>query len=170
MSAGRKRTGGLLRVRARANYLRAESLLPLTGLPAAEGSARPAARGRAERGMDGCVDRLRARAARCDPGECRSRRSFSMPGYASVNGVPGLRGIAGSIAGNERGGQVIIDTNVGVFHWPTQFPRPAGTGAPQGEHLLEAHGRRAADRLARLGDQDPRWRNPRASGMAPAHR
>ena len=48
---------------------------------------------------------------------------FQHAGFASVDGVPGLRGIAGSIAGNERGGQVVIDTHAGVFHWPTQFPR-----------------------------------------------
>jgi uncharacterized protein (TIGR02099 family) len=47
---------------------------------------------------------------------------FQHAGVASVGSMPGVRGIAGSIAGNEGGGQVTIDTGNGVFHWPTQFP------------------------------------------------
>ena len=58
------------------------------------------------------------------PWRMHVQAKFQHAGYASLNGVPGLRGMAGSIAGNERGGQVIIDTNAGVFHWPTQFPHP----------------------------------------------
>jgi uncharacterized protein (TIGR02099 family) len=115
--------GSLLRVDARADYLRAESLLPLTGfLPQKE--LRDRLREVAPSGEWKDVSIALERAQLDAPWRMHVQAKFQHAGYASVNGVPGLRGIAGSIAGNERGGQVIIDTNVGVFHWPTQFPHP----------------------------------------------
>jgi len=115
--------GGLLRVRARADYLRAESLLPLTGfLPQKE--LRDRLRAVAPSGEWRDVSIALERGQLDAPWQMNVQAKFQHAGYASVNGVPGLRGIAGSIAGNERGGQLIIDTNVGIFHWPTQFPHP----------------------------------------------
>src|SRR5258708_553654 len=58
------------------------------------------------------------------PWRMHMQAKFQHAGYASVQGVPGLRGISGSITGNESGGQIAIDTRAGVFHWPAQFPRP----------------------------------------------
>jgi uncharacterized protein (TIGR02099 family) len=115
--------GGLLNVRGRADYLRAESLLPLTGfLPQKE--LRDRLREVAPSGEWTDMSIALERAQLEDPWRMHVQAKFQHAGLASVNGVPGIRGIAGSIAGNERGGQVIIDTNVGVLHWPTQFPHP----------------------------------------------
>jgi uncharacterized protein (TIGR02099 family) len=50
--------------------------------------------------------------------------TFQRAGYAAVGAAPGLRGLAGSIAGNESGGHVYIDTNVAEFNWPAQFAKP----------------------------------------------
>jgi len=114
---------GLLNVRAHANYLRAESLLPLTGfLP--QKDLRDRLREIAPSGEWTDVSIAFERAQFAEPWRMHVQAKFQHAGLASVHGVPGLRGVAGSIAGNERGGQVTIDTNVGVFHWPTQFPHP----------------------------------------------
>ena len=114
--------GGLLAVRASANYLRAESLLPLTGfLP--QKDLRNRLRALAPSGEWTDVAIAFERAQVTEPWRMQVQAKFRHAGLAAVNGVPGVRGIAGSIAGNERGGRVIIDTQAGVFHWPTQFPR-----------------------------------------------
>jgi uncharacterized protein (TIGR02099 family) len=114
--------GGLLSVRGRANYLRAETLLPLTAfLP--QKDLRGRLREIAPSGEWTEVSIAFERTQLQDPWHMQVQAKFQHAGYASVDGVPGLRGIAGSIAGNERGGQVTIDTHAGVFHWPTQFPR-----------------------------------------------
>jgi len=113
---------GLLSVRASANYLRAETLLPLTGfLP--QKDLRDRIREIAPSGewTDTSIAFERGKVA--DPWRMQVQAKFQRAGYASVGGSPGLRGVAGSIAGNESGGQVIIDSNVAVFHWPTQFPQ-----------------------------------------------
>ncbi len=122
-AAWRETPGGLLNVRGRANYLRAESLLPLTGfLP--QKALRDRLREIAPSGEWTDVSIALERAQLTDPWRMHVQAKFQHAGYAAVNGVPGLRGIAGSIAGNERGGQVIIDTRAGIFHWPAQFPHP----------------------------------------------
>jgi uncharacterized protein (TIGR02099 family) len=112
---------GLLNMRVHANYLRAETLLPLTGfLPQKE--VRERLRDIAPSGEWTDTSIEFERAAPADPWRLHVAAKFQHAGVASVGGVPGVRGVAGSIAGNESGGQVIIDTTNGVFHWPTQFP------------------------------------------------
>jgi uncharacterized protein (TIGR02099 family) len=113
---------GLLNVHFRADYLRAESLLPLTGL-LPQKDLRDRLREAAPSGEWTDVAIAFERTQLDEPWRMHMQAKFQHAGVASVNGVPGVRGIAGSIAGNERGGQVIIDTNPGVFHWPAQFPR-----------------------------------------------
>ncbi|SRR5579859_1346655 len=116
--------GGLLNVRAHANYLRVETLLPLTAfLP--QRDLRDRLRELAPSGewTDTSIALRRDRVG--DPWRMQVQAKFQHAGYASVGGVPGIRGVAGSFAGNERGGHVIIDTNGGVFHWPGQFSQPA---------------------------------------------
>jgi uncharacterized protein (TIGR02099 family) len=112
---------GLKNVRVHASYLRAESLLPLTGF-LRQKDLRDRLRELAPSGewtdVAFAVERTQVDA----PWRMQVQAKFQHAGYASVNGVPGLRGIAGSIDGTERGGHVTIDTNLGVFHWPTQFP------------------------------------------------
>jgi uncharacterized protein (TIGR02099 family) len=114
---------GPLSVHARADYLRAETLLPLTGfLPQKE--LRDRLREIAPSGEWTDTSIAFERAALEAPWRMQVQAKFQHAGYASVKGVPGMRGISGSIAGNESGGQVVIDTRAGVFHWPAQFPRP----------------------------------------------
>ena len=112
---------GLLSVRVRADYLRAETLLPLTGfLP--QKDLRDRLREIAPSGEWTDTSIAFERATLEAPWRMHVRAKFQHAGYASVHGVPGLRGISGSIAGNESGGHVAIDTPAGVFHWPAQFP------------------------------------------------
>jgi uncharacterized protein (TIGR02099 family) len=114
---------GLLNVRARASYLRAETLLPLTGfLPQKDLRERLHQIAPSGEWRDTAI--AFERRAVAEPWRMQVQAKFQHAGYASFDGVPGVRGIAGTIAGNESGGQVTIDTNVGVFHWPTQFPHP----------------------------------------------
>ena len=113
---------GLLNVRASATYLRAESLLPLTGL-LPQKDLRERLHEIAPSGEWTEVAIAFERAQVTEPWRMHVQAKFQHAGLASVNGVPGVRGIAGSIAGNERGGQVTIDTSLAAFHWPTQFPR-----------------------------------------------
>jgi uncharacterized protein (TIGR02099 family) len=113
---------GLLNMRVHANYLRAETLLPLTGvLPQKE--LRERLRDIAPSGEWTDTSIEFERAAPEDPWRLHVAAKFQNAGVASVGGVPGVRGVAGSIAGNERGGQIVIDTANAVFHWPSQFPR-----------------------------------------------
>jgi uncharacterized protein (TIGR02099 family) len=115
--------GGLLNVRTHADYLRIETLLPLTGfLP--QKDLRDRLRELAPSGewTDTSIALQRDRVS--DPWRMQVQAKFQHAGYASVGGMPGIRGVDGSIAGNERGGHVIIDTHIGVFHWPGQFPQP----------------------------------------------
>ncbi|MDP9010119.1 MAG: TIGR02099 family protein [Pseudomonadota bacterium] len=114
---------GLLNVHTHADYLRIETLLPLTGfLP--QKDLRERLREIAPSGEWTDTSFALERDRVDDPWRMQVQAKFQHAGYASVDGVPGIRGIAGSIAGNERGGQVIIDTNVGVLHWPAQFHQP----------------------------------------------
>ena len=114
---------GLLDVRVSASYLRAETLLPLTGfLP--QRDLRDRLREFAPSGEWSDTYFALARNQVGEPWRMQVQAKFQRAGFAAVKGVPGLRGIAGSIAGNERGGEVVIDTQVGVFNWPAQLPHP----------------------------------------------
>jgi uncharacterized protein (TIGR02099 family) len=113
---------GLLNMRVHADYLRAETLLSLTGfLP--KKALRERLRDIAPSGEWTDTSIEFERAAPADPWRMHVAAKFQQAGVASLGGVPGVRGVAGSISGNESGGQVIIDTSNGVFHWPSQFPR-----------------------------------------------
>jgi uncharacterized protein (TIGR02099 family) len=115
--------GGLLDVSAQASYLRAETLLPLAGfLP--QKDIRERLREVAPTGE--WTDAMVAlkRDAIADPWQMQVHAKFTRAGFAPVGGSPGLRGVSGSIAGNESGGHLYIDTNVAVFNWPAQFPHP----------------------------------------------
>jgi uncharacterized protein (TIGR02099 family) len=121
--AWEENASGLMNMRARADYLRVETVLPLTGfLP--QKDLRDRLREIAPSGewTDTSIGFERSQAG--DPWRMQVQAKFQHAGYASFGGVPGIRGVAGSIAGNESGGHVAIDTSTGVFHWPTQFPQP----------------------------------------------
>ena len=49
---------------------------------------------------------------------------FHEVGFAPVGRAPGLRGLTGTIAGTEAGGNVTLDTHTAVFNWPLQFAQP----------------------------------------------
>jgi uncharacterized protein (TIGR02099 family) len=113
---------GLLNMRVHADYLRAETLLPLTGfLPQKELRERLLDIAPSGEWTDTSI--AFERAAASDPWRMHVAAKFQHAGVGSVNGVPGVRGVAGSIAGNESGGQIVIDTANGVFHWQSQFPK-----------------------------------------------
>ena len=114
---------GLLNARARANYVRVETLLPLMGfLPQKDLRERLREIAPSGEWSDTAISFERDKVG--DPWRMQVRAKFQRAGYAAVGVLPGIRGIAGSIEGNESGGHVIIDTNVGVFHWPAQFQQP----------------------------------------------
>ncbi len=114
---------GLLELRASASYLRADTLLPLTGL-LPQKAVRERLGDFAPTGewIDTVVALSRHTAA--DPWRLQVRAKFRDVGFAPVGRVAGLRGLTGSIAGNEYGGRVDIDTRSAVFTWPTQFSQP----------------------------------------------
>ena len=119
----RSTAAGLLDLHARASYLRADSLLPLAGL-LPDKELRDRLRELAPTGewMDTAIALARSTAA--DPLRLQVQAKFRDVGFAPVGRAPGLRGLTGSIAGNESGGHVTIDTQTAVFSWPAQFPRP----------------------------------------------
>jgi uncharacterized protein (TIGR02099 family) len=112
---------GLLDLRASASYLRADTLLPLGGLlPQKE--IRDRLREIAPTGewIDTAV--AMARDTVNDPWHLEVKAKFRNVGFAPVGRAPGLRGLSGTIAGNETGGQVNLDTRTAVFSWPAQIP------------------------------------------------
>jgi uncharacterized protein (TIGR02099 family) len=114
---------GLLDLRASASYLRADTLLPFTGL-LPDKSLRERLGEIAPTGewMDTAVAMSRNSAA--DPWRLQVQAKFQGVGFAPLGGAPGLRGLTGTITGNESGGHVNIDTRTAVFSWPAQFRQP----------------------------------------------
>jgi uncharacterized protein (TIGR02099 family) len=115
--------GGLVDLQARASYLRADALLPLTGL-LPDKEVRDRLREIAPTGEWIDTSIAMARNTSGDPWRMQIHGKFRDVGFAPVGRAPGLRGLSGSIAGNERGGQVTIDTHTALFTWPGQFLQP----------------------------------------------
>ncbi|MDP9090515.1 MAG: TIGR02099 family protein [Pseudomonadota bacterium] len=114
---------GLLSVHTRASYLRAETILPLMGfVPQKELRNRLRELAPSGEWTDATLAVERDQVGQ--PWRMQVQAKFQHAGFAGVRGLPGLRGITGSIGGNELGGHIVIDTSSGVFHWPTQLPRP----------------------------------------------
>jgi uncharacterized protein (TIGR02099 family) len=114
---------GLLDLRARASYLRADTLLPFVGL-LPDRRVRDRLREIAPTGewMDTLI--ALARTSATDPWRLQVQAKFRNVGFAPVGHSPGLRGLTGTIAGTESGGHVNIDTHSAVFLWPGQFSQP----------------------------------------------
>jgi uncharacterized protein (TIGR02099 family) len=114
---------GLLELRARASYLRADSLLPLTGL-LPQKDLRERLRDIAPTGewSDAYLELVRDAAA--DPWRMQVQATFRGVGYAPFGRAPGFRGITGSIYGNQNGGRVDLDTQGALVAWPGQWPQP----------------------------------------------
>jgi uncharacterized protein (TIGR02099 family) len=121
----RRSDAGLLDLRASASYLRADTLLPLSGLLPNK-DVRDRLREIAPTGewMDTAIALARNTAG--DPWRLQVQAKFRDVGFAPVGRAPGLRGLTGSIAGNESGGDLTIDTHTAVFTWPAQFLQPVG--------------------------------------------
>jgi uncharacterized protein (TIGR02099 family) len=114
---------GLLDLRARASYLRADTLLPLSGL-LPDRAVRDRLREFAPTGEWMDTDIALTRAAPADAWRLQVQAKFRDVGFAPVGRSPGLRGLTGTIAGSESGGHVTIDAHAAVFSWPTQFSQP----------------------------------------------
>jgi uncharacterized protein (TIGR02099 family) len=114
---------GLLELRARASYLRIDTLLPLSGL-LPDKSLRDRLHEIAPTGewIDTVIALSRGTVA--EPWRLQVQANFRDVGFAPVGRAPGLRGLNGTIAGNDSGGHVSIDTRTAVFTWPAQFPEP----------------------------------------------
>ena len=118
----RDNESGMLELEAQADYLRAEALLPLVGLMPQK-DVRDRLRELAPTGewMD-MRFALRRRSV-ADSWGFEAHARFREVGFAPVGHSPGLRGLSGELAGNERSGHVILDSDTGVFNWPNQFPQ-----------------------------------------------
>ena len=129
---------GLLELRARASYLRAEALLPLAGLMPQK-DIRERLRDIAPTGewMDMRLQLMRGQVA--SPWKLQVNARFRDVGFAPVGRAPGLRGLNGILAGDESGGRLAIESHGrGVFL--ARRVSPADQSDPAEIHaLLEAH-------------------------------
>ena len=115
--------GGSLALQATASYLRAETLLPLAGL-LPQKDLRERLRELAPSGEWLDVRVALTRAKEDDPLAFDVQARFRGMGFAPAGRVPGLRGLDGTLAGNQSGGRVDIETQKGVFSWPAEFQQP----------------------------------------------
>jgi uncharacterized protein (TIGR02099 family) len=111
---------GLLDLKVSASYLRADTLLPLSGLLPQE-EIRDRLRAIAPTGEWINTQLAWTRNTVNDPWHFSVSAKFRDVGFAPVGRAPGLRGLSGTIAGNETGGRVTIDSRAAVFNWPAQF-------------------------------------------------
>ncbi len=119
----RDNEAGMLELKANANYLRAEALLPLVGLMPQK-DVRERLRQLAPTGEWMDMRLALGRQSAGDPWAFDARARFRGVGFAPLGAAPGLRGLSGSLSGNESAGHVILDTEAAVFNWPHQFPQP----------------------------------------------
>jgi uncharacterized protein (TIGR02099 family) len=119
----RENAAGMLDLHAEANYLRAETLLPLVGLMPQK-DIRERLRDLAPTGEWSDMRLTLARASASEAWRFDARAKFRDMGFAPVGRAPGLRGLSGSLVGTEAAGHLIIDTHAAVYNWPDQFPQP----------------------------------------------
>ncbi len=119
----RDNEAGMLELNANASYLRAEALLPLVGLMPQK-DVRERLRQLAPTGEWMDMRLALGRRSAGDPWVFDARARFRGVGFAPLGAAPGLRGLSGSLSGNESAGHVFLDTETGVFNWPHQFPQP----------------------------------------------
>ena len=129
--AWRASDAGLTGLSAQATYLRLENLLPLAGLlPQTDLRDRLLAIAPTGEWSDAHVDLQRSGVA--DPWRLQVRAAFHDVGFAPMGRAPGLRGLSGSIAGDQNGGHVTIDTRDASVAWPRQWPQPVDVEAVNG--------------------------------------
>ena len=153
---------GLLEVRASASYLRAASLLPLTGL-LPQHELRERLLDIAPTGIwsDAVFELGRTTAA--DPWTLKVAARFRDAGFAPVGAIPGFRGLSGEIAGNQYGGHVTLDCESLLMAWPTQWPQPVSFDVLKGT----LYWNRSADNLT-IATPSIEFRNPDAGAHAQA--
>jgi len=114
---------GLLELHAYADYLRADSLLPLTGLlPQPDLRERLLEVAPTGEWQDAQLDLDRAAAT--DPWHMLVHAKFRDAGFSPVGKAPGIHGVSGEIAGTEGGGHVTLAMHGGQINWPLQWPEP----------------------------------------------
>jgi uncharacterized protein (TIGR02099 family) len=114
---------GLVELHAGADYLRADGLLPLTGLlPEKDLRDRLLEVAPTGEWQDAQLDLDRAAAV--DPWRMNVHARFRDAGFAPVGKVPGIHGVSGEIAGTESGGHVTIEMHGGLVNWPAQWLEP----------------------------------------------
>jgi uncharacterized protein (TIGR02099 family) len=119
---------GLLDAHARADYLRADGLLPLLGLlPASDVRERLLAIAPTGEWFDARLDLQRALVDA--PWQMQVHARFHNVGFAPVGLAPGVRGITGEIAGNQNGGRIDLDASGGHIAWPRQWSEPVDLDA-----------------------------------------
>jgi uncharacterized protein YhdP len=153
---------GLLELRASASYLRADSLLPLTGLlPQRE--LRERLLEIAPTGVWSSALLELSRAAVADPWNMRVAARFHDAGFAPVGRIPGFRGLSGEVAGNQYGGHVKLDCESLLMAWPTQWPQPVSFDTLKGT----LYWNRSTDNLT-IATPSIEFQNPdaRAHGQA----
>lgn len=115
--------GGLLALQASASYLRAEALLPLAGLlPQKDLRERLQEIAPTGEWQDMHVDVRRTDLKQPLSFDVQAR--FRGVGFAPTGQAPGLRGLNGTLAGNQSGGRIDLDTQQAVFAWPAELPQP----------------------------------------------
>jgi uncharacterized protein (TIGR02099 family) len=141
-SSWRDDDSGMLELQAKANYLRAEALLPLLGLmPQRE--IRERLRALAPTGEWSAMRLSLARSAVTQPWRFDVHARFRGMGFAPAGGAPGIRGLSGTLAGNETAGHLVLDSHAAIYNWPNQFPQPIGLEVLKGN----VYWKRAADEL-----------------------
>lgn len=114
---------GLVDLHARADYLRADGLLPLLGLlPASELRERLLAIAPTGEWFDAHLDLQRALVE--NPWQMRVQARFKNIGFAPVGLAPGVRRISGEIVGDQNGGRIDLDAAGSQIAWPRQWPEP----------------------------------------------
>jgi uncharacterized protein (TIGR02099 family) len=114
---------GLLDLSAHATYLRIDTLLPLAGfLP--QKSLRDKIREIAPTGEWIDTSLALARTTTGDPWRLKVQAKFRHAGFAPIGRAPGLRGLSGTLAGDETGGHVFLDADGAIFAWPSEFTQP----------------------------------------------
>jgi uncharacterized protein (TIGR02099 family) len=133
---------GLLELHADTNYLRAEGLLPLTGLlPQQDLRDRLLAAAPTGEWLDARLDLVRGTVA--DAWHMQVHAKLRDVGIAAMGRLPGLNGVTGEIAGTEGGGHVALEINSGEMSWPAQWSLPVAI-----EHAQTTlYWQRAADGL-----------------------
>jgi uncharacterized protein (TIGR02099 family) len=113
---------GLVELKLRASYLRAETLLPLAGLlPQKDLRERLQEVEPTGEWINTRMNLVRDKAN--DPWHFNVQARFRGVGFAPAGRAPGLRGLDGAIAGTESGGRVEIESRSAVFAWPPELPQ-----------------------------------------------